>query len=525
MTPAPDPLALLVARILGALSRPEVSLRLHVAGRPELVGAVLTDADVLTLVDELELPLSRRRACAALVESGLAEASEGGVRILAALPEDVLRWLPAEQRPEEVPLEAIAERVAALEGRAGTPASVAPEVLVVADAIARSAAWVAEIVQISASRSLVGLPVFWIPMDAGYRPESNDVGSIATLDGLLMALNGLEVSPHANPNVTAAAGQLAAMLMAMQRQSDDWSDGALVTPMWDDDFPGTFMPATAELGPCPTLDATACLATGLGRVLSSPMAPSAPPGAVAALERAAACVLRWQSPEGAWAILRYENDGWTLPARTLSTVYAADALRQAADHTMLDVAPAARRAVEFLRRTAKSADGHVWWEADFDAAATKHRLGATALIVPALVSFGRLSGEDVEALIAGAVDHLRANWVLEPDAALVFRFRVPTWRGPALDVFAWELPLQPIVVSALLATPDTAARLTTADRRTLGAAVASILAGCHPGGFWVDLLKEAEGKTQGMTGNSDFFQTALLDYLRDQSRAARALNL
>jgi hypothetical protein len=237
-------------------------------------------------------------------------------------------------------------------------------------------------------------------------------------------------------------------------------------------------------------------------VLSSTVAPEAPRGLRDALARAVACVLRWQEPDGSWAIHRYNPAGppWSMPPRTLSVMYAVEALAGSAPHIGADFGDAPRRALDFVRRHARRDGGGVFWHLDFLDRPSPH------------------GGDDVDDLLLGAVDYLRATWTPDPAAALLISFRVPTWRGPALDRFQWELPLDPIVVSALLRDPRATERLSDAQRAAVAASVAAILGGCHSGGFWVDILKAQEGQVQGMTGNSDFFQTALMDYARDQSR-------
>lgn len=522
MTVQADVRAFLLPRIIGGQSPAEARLRVHVARAPALGGHTLAAGEIVALLDELEVPLSRRAACKTLIDAGLAEPDGDGLRIATELPEEVLTWLPAEIRPDKVETAEIAKWMAELEGKARDSTHAAPELRVAVEVIGRAAGWAATIAHEAKLLGLAGLPVFWIERTdgEGYRPETRDVGSVATVDGLLMVLNGLKVNPVAPERLRTAAVQLTDCIVQMQRTSDDWYDGAQVTPMWDDDFVGTLTAEHSELGPCPTLDATACMATGLAQALASTVARDLRPSVRDALERAVRCILRWQEPDGSWAVHRYNvaAESWQMPPRTLSIFYAVEAMASARAYVDVDLGNAPHQALAFLRRTARVSDTDVHWTLDFLDEPSEGDLGATALLMPTVAALGELCGKDVGDLVVGAAEFLRSRWRPKPGAPLIVSFRVPTWAGPALDRFQWELPLDPIVVSALLADERAGGRLDLKDRGQLANAVGSFLARCHPGGFWVDLLKEAEGDVQGMTGNSDFFQKAVLDYVYDQCR-------
>lgn len=515
-----------LAHLLRAGSVAEAELRLHLISTMSLHGRVLGRDELSDLLEELRLPLSRRVAVRLLVDAELAEETDKGLRVAVQVSDEALLAVPADIRPMGLSLGALAQWVELLEDR---PVAGAASAHLVVDVIGRSAAWAAEITEEAGRLGLEGLPVFWIPKDpaegGGYRPETTDIGSIASVDGLLMVIHGMAVDPSSAPQLGPAAVRLVNDLVAMQRNTDDWYDGVEITPMWDDDFVGTLVAEHADLGPCPTLDATACLATGVAAALASPVADDLGTEAREAVARAVRCVVRWQEPDGSWAIHRYDPADGRPPmrSRTLSFGYAVEAMASARPHVDVDLGDAPKRALEHLRCTAHYDGAAVHWRLDVGDEPSPGDLGATAFLVPAIIALRELCGEDVDDLLIGAVDHLRANW--RPDATQPFEvaFRVPTWDGPALDVFQWELPLDPIVLSALVADERGSARLDHEDRERVAAAVGYFLAGCQPGGFWLDILKEREGDVQGMTGNSDFFQKALVDHLRDEGRLYRSL--
>ncbi len=504
---------LILAQVLAGATPAESELKLHVLRTPKLHGALLDEEVVDAILSDLALPLSRRTAIRVLVEAGLAYDSDGTPRIANELSRDLSE---GDVTPTLAELADWVERLAA------QPAAEVVDAHAIAHVIGRSAAWAATITTEAKNRGLSGLPVFWIPTSGGYRPETADIGSIATIDGLLMLLNGIRIAPDTAAALTPAVRSLCSDLVGMQRTTEDWYDGVQVTPMWDDDFVGSLVPEYADRGPCPTLDSTACLVTGLSAALASSVADELPAAVAEAVRRAVACIVRWQSPDGSWAVHRTEAGAWTAPPRTLSTVYAVEAM--AAASAVLDVSldDAPQRALGFLQSQVRSDGPGVNWTMDFVQRPGKRDLGATALVLPALASLGTLCDEDLGRLVEGAADHLRASWVPSGDA-LVISFRVPTWGGLADDRFEWELPLDPIVVTALLRDERASARLDRIDRRNVAAAVSTFVAQCDERGFWVDLLKAEEGNIQGMTGNSDFFQTALIDYLRDARRVLEGL--
>ena len=501
-------LAWALARVMRGADTWEFKLRMHVLLRKDLEGREITHADLGRNLDILELPLSTRQAARSLVDAGLADPTERGIRFgdrvndvedstgsTAGVTLDELRKLFVAQMPPPVSSAAVL------------------------DAIRRAAAWVSSITETASRAGLAGLPVFWTEQpDGSYRPFSNDIGSIATVDGLLMILNGLRVSTLPQPSWNAAAAILVESLLDMQGTSSAWHDGSVVVPAWDDDFVGTYVPAHNDRGPCPTLDSTACFASALSRARTSLIADRLPSAVDAALERAVRCILRWQNDDGSWSVHRYDPNGqrWTMPARTMSMVYAAEALALCRRHVSVDVASAATSALTFLRERAKSDGDAAFWTLDFHARASGTEVAATALAIPSIIALASITGENVEDLVGRATTFVLAEWKPNADAYLRIPFRVPTWEGPALDEFAWELPTDPLVVSALLASRLTERSLALPDWTRIACSIGSFLERCQPGGFWVDLLMLKEGDVRGMTGNSDYFQTALVDYLTSE---------
>jgi hypothetical protein len=508
----------ILAVVLGAPAGIDVRWRVHAIQTFE-PGVHLDEGDLIEVIERARLPISPRRACRSLIAAGLAEERDGGLVLRDQIDLGALAdRFSAEERSVEVA--ELQRWLGAIEGVAEARQLPGMELSALVDAVARSARWAAQLSQTARAAGLAGLPVFWEEIEAddggrAYRSSTDDVGSISTTDGLIMVVRGLRLDPD-DPVLQSELVHLVESMAAMQRTTPGWEVGALVTPMWDDDFVGTFQASTAELGPCPTLDATACLAIAVSEALGT-SASSSLSHVTAQLDAALELVLRWQAPDGSWAIHRYDPSGpaWPMPARTLSVRYAVDALHRARAHTSLDYGAAPAQALAFLREHARHDDGQVRWALDF-ALQPRSDLGATATLLPAVIALGQLCDDDVSDLVDGAVDFLRSTWVPGENAYLEVPFRVPTWEGPALERFSWEVPLDPIVLSALCASPASWSRLDLEDRARVALATSAALDQCRPGGYWIDLLLAEGGTIQGMTGNSDFFQTAIADVLRFQ---------
>lgn len=199
-------------------------------------------------------------------------------------------------------------------------------------------------------------------------------------------------------------------------------------------------------------------------------------------------------------------------------VYAIEALDSASRVLGADVSAAAEQALWFIEAQARTSGADLYWALDFHGRSGPENLGATAVLLPSVATLGRILDVDVSRLVHGARMYLRSHWTPAPGTPFLVSFRVPTWGGLAADRFTWELPLDPLVVSALVQTSPEV-ELLHHERHQIGVAVAQFLNDRDPRGFWVDLLKSQEGSLQGMTGNSDFYQSALLDYLDYQGLA------
>jgi hypothetical protein len=508
-----------LARVLGATDTTRSALVLGVLSRPQLFGTILADAQLARLVDDLELPLSTRTAKAWLELAGLADAADDGLAVRTSLALAVLDELPFEHRPDSIDLHDLSAWMDAAASPARPQGQLNAAILL--DAVGRAAGWVKEITEVAVQSGLPGLPVFWWARDeeGGARPEALDVGSIATVDGLSVVLDAAELG-LAGPAEAGAAQRLVRMLLEMQRTSPGWHDGVAVTPQWDDDFVGSMLRGDVERGPCPTLDSTACLGIAIARALEKGMVGGLDDECADAVRLAAALVLRWQETDGSWAVHRYDPEGRTyeMPARTLSMLYAVEALASAHRVVGLEVGSAAASATAFLAASAVAPAGdELYWALDFaDRGGELERVGATALLIPALQSLKEL-GCDTESLLCAAQTFVRRHWNPDWDQPLLITFRVPTWDGPAKNVFTWELPLHPIVVSALLRCDETCC-LELAEHQQIAATIERSLAENHPDGFWMDILKAAEGNIQGNTGNTGFFQRSIVDYVLNQRR-------
>ncbi len=424
---------------------------------------------------------------------------------------------------------AIADVADVLEPEASAPMGAALRDL--AAAIRRTQAWGLKCCEYASREQLGGMPVFWECKEGEHVPFGADFGTMAASDLPLLWAEGFRYGmPPTGPERTAAIGRAWSQLLDLGNHDGGWYEGAVAAPYFDDDFVGAFSREQAELGSCPTTEATAerlyalCLLRAYGGELDPEGTLQARSGE--AIAAAARCLLRWQDPGGAWGIHRYEpGSALSCPVRDVSSRYACEALLvnlaegDLEDSLAAEVRGALRRFADFLGTAVERNGERASWGGDFVASDEAGRLRATTLMASLCGALGQTLDDPGLATLQGeAIAHLRSAW--EPDVAARFgvAFRSPTWEGLALTTFTWEMPADALVVSALLDWNARGGELgEELAGRILAAAAAILEAELH--GHWFDLLMAEEGELKAFGSNSLHYLRCLLATAAWQSEA------
>jgi hypothetical protein len=426
-------------------------------------------------------------------------------------------------------------------------------------AIARVSTWGLDLIRAADVLDLPGFPVFWERRERSNAPFGLDVGSSAISDTLLLWLDCARFGlPPAFPGYVGSSAVARAWEQLIELGADDpesWYDGAAQLRGFDDDYVGSFLREKATLGACPTLEATAerlftlsLLAHEAGSLAWLDRAGNRGPGnsggpkntdewalgvrlrsslieaTTSEIESAARCVIRWQSDSGGWAVHRYEAAAYLMPDRDVSCYYAATALmlglRLGSLNTETSTAAtkSLRRFADLLRRESQRADGLVWWRGDFVGNDPGERLRATCLFAWLLGGLAEhLEDSRLSDLQAGAVSYLAAHW--DPaQQVFVVLFRAPTWDGPALSTFTWEMPSDPLMVSAILDYSARGGKLDEELSAKVQLALTRILA-AESDGSWLDVPMLKQGMRKAFPSNSLHNLRALLAAAAWQARA------
>lgn len=531
--------------VLSASSLDVIVLKLALLGELEHVpaGALVTSDKIREIVDELELPLSLREAGRIAIESGLLEPAPDGYRVPASCDSEL--WFDAGAAGM---LGAVAlEEIHAALAPAADDLS-ATDVGTIAAVLARNRDWALEIAGEAERRDLPGLPVFWECVGLLHEPRNAVPGSMATTDALHLCVErthyGLGLGSVNDQQIRALAF-LVGSVLGLQSHETGWDHGAFVLPTWDDDFVGTFDPTVDSVSPCPTTDATANAILGLCAFAeSAELCEACDPQRsdelhariVRALLDGIDCLFRWQLDTGGWAIYRYPSDtpaGWQLPARDMSSRYAIEALARAmavsevAEQIGDGVRAAAESYARFLTGGMEARDDGSVWGGKVDAATqdADTRLRATAILAPTVHMIRGLgvATPELDALELEVARYIEREWTPAADRYVLVRFRVPTRNGPG-DHAEWELPTDPVIVCALLASDRLRGSLSHELAGRIQRAVAGFLQ-YERHGHWSDFLMAQEGEVVGMTGNTRHYHRALLEYLSWQAQLHRQLGL
>lgn len=406
----------------------------------------------------------------------------------------------------------------------------------IAQSVQRTRDWGRSLLAYAAREELPGFPVFWELGDDAARPFGSDFGSLAASDTILLSVEAARYGLAAVPDTSGERQDLVRAwrgLLDLGVHADgDWYDGAVRFPGFDDDFVGAFVPELAAKGSCPTVEAIAIRTYALVRLVQvlGEREPQLASVSVEAIARSVRCLARWQDESGGWAIHRYPGaDASGLPIRDVSSRYAVDALLAALGRGMLAAEDAGAaglalaRFADLLVRSAQPAEaGGMCWSGDFVRDEPEHRLRATATFALSLGSLAVLLRDArLQELEQEAVRFIDEVWEPDPHGAFVVEFRAPTWAGPALTGFSWELPADALVVLPLMDCAARGVELSASVTERVERAVAQMVE-TQVGGAWLDVKMAEGGLRNAFTSNTLQIQRALLAALAWQGRALPA---
>jgi hypothetical protein len=529
--------------LIGALGDPSIERAAFKLAFAKMIMPVLSSGtplpkrEVLDILEDLQLRLSEREANETLLQSGLAVLGDGELR----MPERVSVTQSFVEKINTDALSLPRDRfLRLLDTRTQEKSSEgAFELTECAEAIDRTAKWALEIAAETRAAGLPGVPVFWNCEADTHTPFSPDPGTLTTGDTLLLLVERTRYGiplPKLDEDDLWTVAWLWRQILLLQRHDHGWNAGAFNVPMFDDDFVGAFMPEHAQLGPCPTVDATGQLVLALATLLDSSLVevthidPSGTleQGTHGAIALGVDFLLRCQLEEGGWPIYRYENDHFSMPPRDLSCRFAVDGLSLAVRSGILgadrmeQVYNALRAYLTWVEKTARFSNGECHWVPNFTRpfAVDEEKVQATATIgltLQAIMAALPDAAATIERLRTGAYAFIRRVWQPEGDRYARIAFRVPTWEGPSGAQFSWEIPTEPLVVSMLLEAESSGIAPDEDIRARITASIASSLRQ-EEHGHWVDFLMRKEGKNRAMPGNTRNYHRALLDYVTWQSR-------
>lgn len=379
--------------------------------------------------------------------------------------------------------------------------------------VARVGRWAQSLLAHATERDLPGFPVFWQRDEERSVPLGLDVGSMASVDTAALLL---EPARYGWP-VDLAAADLASIARAWRYVLDlgidspgDWYDGAIFLPQFDDDFVGSFLPAQAKLGSCPATEAIANRIIGLLTMVRA--IPDADKALVLKtihrVEAAVGCLGRWQLDSGGWAIHRYEGDVHQLAPRDVSCQYAAEALVEVLRWSVIpetlrcECLRQLRRFADFIIANVHTDACGSWWDGDFVVTAEHDQLRTTTLLGLVL---GRVAQEladsqliEIQGLV---VRYIQARW--DPKSEQVFEstFRSPTWDGPALTSFTWDMVHDGFILVCILDWDARGGVLDTGTEEKLLRAIEGIIHSEYFGA-WLDVPMFREGKRRAFVSNS-----------------------
>lgn len=503
-------------------------------------GDAIPREDIMELADEAEVPFSEPRIFELLLSTGIVDQSEdGGFTLRGEL--DLEQLFPAQlgALATTVLLADLRSSLGSAGGELPTATMISPATCM--ETIARSSAWALELMHFALDNDLGGIPVFWVCRQDQHMPLMREIGSVTTVDTVTLWALAHRPASHLTsltPEDDAAVAQMLGLITSLQHGGPGWDQGSIIADGGDEDLPGSLPPEAPELGVCPTVPGTAAAMTALCSTLHLGDGWGAHDELRDTIARsvidAVSFLGRQQMPDGGWPFYRYEGDQYSVKPSLAAGAIASEALAIAIQSHVLDE-PSFTTAVEVLAEHARWVmqggqvdGGEAWWSADLSGDPTARDLTATAWAFRALlpIAGNQIPGVaelEVERRLAATAAFMTGQWEPDPDSFARVPMHVPRRTGPADDLFAWELPKDPLVGTLLLRyarrfDSDLIHRIW--DQVTLS--VAGSL-GAEQHGHWHDFLMAREGNIRGVPANTRYNIELLLAYLQALADSLNAL--
>jgi hypothetical protein len=467
----------------------------------------LTQHRIGLVLDELEIGVLEDDVWAALVRSGAFDEDNGSLSLVATavasyetdtgviesvLVEEVIEMLEGSRRLQVLP-------------------PVAPTEL--PRCVERVGLWARSLLAHAAEFDLPGFPVFWQREENASTPLGMDVGSMASVDTAALLVEPARYGWPVHLSSRDLSHLIRAWRYALSLGVDcqgDWYDGAIRLPQFDDDFVGSFLPTHADLGSCPTTEAVANRILGLIAIMR--VVPDAEEVLVLetlrAIEASVGCLGRWQLASGSWANHRYQGDAITLPPRDVSCQYAAEALvevircRLISDQLRYECVRQLRLFADFAVDAVISNERESWWNGDFVLATEEDSLRSTTLLGLVIGRIGHELPDDRLVKLQGSVvNYIMARWTPKAEQVFESTFRSPTWDGPALTPFTWDMVRDGFILAAALDWVERGGGLDPTAEEKIVRAVEGVIRSEYFGA-WLDVPMLREGKRRAFVSNS-----------------------
>ena len=112
-----------------------------------------------------------------------------------------------------------------------------------------------------------------------------------------------------------------------------------------------------------------------------------------------------------------------------------------------------------------------------------------------------LGESSVADLHLGGLRYLESKWEPDERAVFVSDFRAPTWSGPALSTFSWEMVRDGFAMVALLEADALGHRLSDVAAAKVVLAAEGLVSSCDEGS-WLDVPMMLEGKRRAFVSNT-----------------------
>jgi hypothetical protein len=470
------------------------------------------------IADDKELALGNQQIIGLLRRCGLVVLRESGSGLEAIRHPDAKGWLAEVQVLKQMlegPTEREGQKAEILEPR------------VIAECIAANARWSRRIVEWCDENQSFAAPVFWSYDAEVVYPLAKAIGSFATCEVALMALEPRrrgDIACRADMHLAEFFGRF---LLQYTQLVDDLR-GAIAFDQLDDDYPGSSSVALSGRHlSCPVVNSSAQALLVCTLISNSSLD--------AASWDLTGFLLSSQNADGAWPVHRFA-DAALCPAQVMSTALSLEALSVfAARRLCRSGAPDLNFATGVLHsidRASAFLCGRLSQMALVDAAfgetgSEVERMGTTAIALQALLESTCVCQGPATRHAARVVECYRAwrdvvDRVWTPNWANVIRVRVPVpqWEGTFdANQFTWELPLDAVVATLLIdAEIYLDEEIPKSLRSRAFGAVRDTLS-FQREGLWRDIPMAVEGTDRGFPQNSQLYIRLLcsfVEFLRKQ---------